>query len=84
MKNEVLYSSIDSLETEAFRDYLRYLQSVRGLAEMTLRSYGTDLKHYEIYCQNMGVDPVKAKQAEVRNFIGDMGCISHANGRSCD
>ncbi|MDR3276253.1 MAG: tyrosine-type recombinase/integrase [Treponema sp.] len=58
--------------TEKIRDYLVYLRSVRGVSDRTLQAYGSDLRRFEDYCENISLDPVKAGAAEVRGFIGDL------------
>ncbi|MDR0909404.1 MAG: tyrosine-type recombinase/integrase [Spirochaetaceae bacterium] len=71
-KTEILFHDIDSLDTPLLREYLQYLKAVRGFSKYTLLSYGTDLKHFEIYCEHSDIDIIKASKDDVRLFFGDM------------
>jgi integrase/recombinase XerC len=54
------------------KDYLSYLQSVKGCSSRTLEAYGNDLSHYVNYCGNHGIDVEKAAAYEVQKFIADL------------
>jgi integrase/recombinase XerC len=56
----------------AIREYLSYLDSVRGCSQRTLEAYSNDLAHYENYCANNKIVPGKASNYEVQNFIADL------------
>jgi Site-specific recombinase XerD len=56
----------------AIKEYLSYLDSVRGCSKRTLEAYTNDLSHYENYCSNNGINPDKASPYEVQKFIADL------------
>jgi integrase/recombinase XerC len=59
--------------------YLSYLRSVRGMSGRTLEAYRNDLAAFTIYCDNYGLDPVKAETPEIRKFIGEMSAEGRAS-----
>jgi len=65
------------METE-IKEYLTYLESVRGCSERTLEAYANDLSHYENYCANNGIIPENASHYEVQKFIADLSAESMA------
>jgi len=56
----------------AIREYLSYLDSVRGCSQRTLEAYTGDLTHYENYCANNNIVPDNASHYEVQKFIADL------------
>ncbi|MDR1858341.1 MAG: site-specific integrase, partial [Treponema sp.] len=56
----------------SIKDYLSYLDTVRGVSARTLASYGDDLSRYATYCDNHGIDPEKADAYQVQGFIADL------------
>jgi integrase/recombinase XerC len=62
----------------AIREYLTYLDSVRGCSQRTLEAYGNDLSRYANYCENSGINPGKASPYEVQKFIADLSAESMA------
>ena len=56
----------------AMREYLAYLQAVRGMSARTLCAYGDDLAMFLNYCGNHGIDPVQAGPYQVQCFIADL------------
>ncbi|MDR3020885.1 MAG: tyrosine-type recombinase/integrase [Treponema sp.] len=54
------------------REYLSYLQAVKGVSEKTLEAYGNDLLRYVNYCVNHGITPEKASALEAQKFIADL------------
>jgi len=53
-------------------DYLSYLRSVKGLSKRTIEAYSNDLTRFANYCDNIGLDPVKADGYRVQSFIADL------------
>jgi integrase/recombinase XerC len=60
------------------KEYLNYLQSVRGSSLRTLEAYGNDLSRYENYCKNHGINIEKADAYEVQSFIADLSAENMA------
>jgi integrase/recombinase XerC len=54
------------------REYLCYLQAVKGVSDKTLEAYGNDLLRYVNYCVNHVISPEKASAIEVQKFIADL------------
>jgi integrase/recombinase XerC len=67
------------------KEYLSYIQAVRGVAARTLEAYGNDLFRYANYCSNHGIDPQRAQRFEVQGFIADLGAedMSAASVNRC-
>ncbi len=64
-------------------DYLAYLESVRGLAERTLRSYREDFGHFSTHLD--GMDPDRVAASDIRNFVASLvqgGLASSSVNRS--
>ena len=74
----VQQSNQQSDQQSAVREYLFYLQSVRGVSAHTLDGYGTDLSRFENYCANHGIEPEAAERYEVQGFIADLSAESMA------
>jgi integrase/recombinase XerC len=64
--------------TGKIAEYLDYLRAVRGVAARTLRSYGSDLEHFQNYCDNFGIAPEGAVNFELQRFIADMSAEDRA------
>jgi integrase/recombinase XerC len=62
----------------AVKDYLSYLEAVRGCSKRTLEAYSNDLSRYVNYCANLGINPEKASPYEVQKFIADLTAESRA------
>jgi integrase/recombinase XerC len=62
----------------AIKDYLSYLEAVRGCSKRTLEAYSNDLSRYTDYCGNIGISPEKASTYEVQKFIADLSAESMA------
>jgi len=60
------------------KEYLTYLQSVRGCSKSTLEAYGNDLLRFENYCANHEIDVQNAEPYEVQSFIADLSAESMA------
>jgi integrase/recombinase XerC len=54
------------------REYLAYIESVRGCSPRTVESYKKDLFRYANYCENHGIVAEAATPYEVQNFITDL------------
>ena len=63
------------------KDFLMYLQTVRGLSVRTLEAYTNDLSHFANYCSNHGICPEKANARQVQGFIADLS-FEHMSGIS--
>ena len=51
--------------------------AARARRESTRRVYGSRLKHYQRWCVDRGVDPVKAPLTEVAEFLENLWTIRH-------
>jgi integrase/recombinase XerC len=60
------------VDNAVVREYLSYLQTVRGVSERTLSAYSDDLSRYVHYCNNHEITPVAADPYEVQSFIADL------------
>jgi integrase/recombinase XerC len=60
------------MREDSMGEYLRYLESVRGVSARTLEAYGKDLSHFMNYCENHDLKPEKAASYEVQHFIADL------------
>jgi len=58
--------------SSAVKEYLSYLDSVRGCSRSTLEAYNNDLTRYVNYCANSGITAEKAESYEVQSFIADL------------
>ncbi|MDR0487585.1 MAG: tyrosine-type recombinase/integrase [Treponema sp.] len=54
------------------KEYLSYLESVRGCSARTVESYGNDLFRYVNYCANHEIEPENAAPYQVMGFIADL------------
>ena len=54
------------------KEYLDYLNSVRGVSARTLEAYRDDLAHFADYCGNRGIEPALANPYEVQGFIAHL------------
>ena len=54
------------------KEYLTYLEAIRGCSSRTLEAYGNDLFRYINYCDNFDIIPEKAEAYEVQKFIADL------------
>jgi integrase/recombinase XerC len=54
------------------REYLAYIESVRGCSASTVESYKTDLFRYVNYCENHGIVAEAATPYEVQSFLTDL------------
>ncbi len=59
-------------------DFLAYLELERGLSRNTLNAYRTDLFQYGEHLCAHGLDPLKARPADIADFLAD---IATGNGR---
>jgi integrase/recombinase XerD len=59
-------------------DFLSYLELERGLSRNTLNAYRTDLFQYGEYLSEHGVDALKARPADIGEFLAD---LATGNGR---
>ncbi len=53
---------------DRIRDYLSYLDAVKGLSSRTLRVYGDDLERYEAFLKGKDIDQAQAH--DLRSFAG--------------
>ena len=51
--------------------------AARARGESTRRVYGSSLRHYQRWCVDRGVDPVKAPLTEVAEFLENLRTIRH-------
>ena len=51
--------------------------AARARRESTRRVYGSRLKHYQKWCVDRGVDPVKAPLTEVAEFLENLRTVRH-------
>jgi len=65
-----LEKNIDS--QAAVREYLSYLESVKGCSARTVEAYGNDLLRYANYCVNHQIAPERAVSYEVQSFIAEL------------
>ena len=72
-------SSASSPQFPLIKEYLSYLYSVRGVSAHTLEAYSNDLSHYVNYCDNLGIDPLRAVPHEVQGFIADLSAEGMAS-----
>jgi integrase/recombinase XerC len=81
VKNEIEVK-VDSL---IVREYLSYIESVKGCSAKTVEAYGNDLSRYVNYCVNNDIVPEKASTWEVRKFISDLSAerMSAASVNRC-
>jgi integrase/recombinase XerC len=54
------------------REYLSYLESVKGCSARTVDAYRNDLLRYANYCGNHGIAPERAVSYEVQSFIAEL------------
>ena len=54
------------------KEYLDYLDSVRGVSNRTLEAYREDFLHFTNYCGSRGIDPPGANSYEVQGFIAHL------------
>ena len=59
-------------------DFLSYLELERGLSRNTLNAYRTDLLQYGEYLSGHGADALKARPADIGEFLAD---LATGNGR---
>ena len=59
-------------------DFLSYLELERGLSRNTLHAYRTDLFQYGEYLSAHGLDALKARPADIGEFLAD---LATGNGR---
>jgi len=57
---------------EVIKEYLSYLETVRGLSPKTLEAYGNDLSIFANYCNNHGIELLKASTLQIQSFIADL------------
>ena len=65
-------------------DYLEYLRVELGRSERTLRSYEADLRQFDEWCGEEGVDPLTAKTAQLRCWLAALeqgGCGGRTRAR---
>jgi integrase/recombinase XerC len=63
---------------DVVREYLSYLQAVKGCSERTVEAYENDLWRFDNYCRNHGIEIDKAVPYEVQKFIADLSAESMA------
>ena len=71
-EHRALNCSLLTAHCSLIKEYLSYLEAVRGLSQKTLEAYDRDLSRYANYCNNLGIDPEKASAYEVQGFIADL------------
>jgi integrase/recombinase XerC len=76
-KKELLYREDNFQKT--MREYLSYLQGVRGYSSRTAESYSNDLFRYANYCDNHGIDPDTTAAYEVQKFIAELSAENLAS-----
>jgi integrase/recombinase XerD len=59
-------------------DFLAYLELERGLSRNTLNAYRTDLFQYGEHLSSHGLDALKARPADIADFLAD---LATGNGR---
>ena len=59
-------------DSHIMREYLSYLQAVRGVSARTLSAYGDDLSLFANYCHNHAIDPAAASPYQVQSFIAEL------------
>jgi len=71
--------SIQSIDPPVIvKDYLSYMESVKGCSERTVEAYKNDLIHYVIYCGNHDIVLEKAESYQVQSFIAELTAIKMA------
>jgi len=71
---------VKNVECGLIKEYLSYLQSVRGVSANTLDGYSNDLSHFNNYCKNHNIDPLRANSAELHGFIADQSMEQKSPG----
>jgi len=54
------------------KEYLTYMESVKGCSERTVEAYKNDLLHYVKYCNNHDILPETADAYQVQSFIAEL------------
>jgi integrase/recombinase XerC len=73
MKKEKAFDEKNKIDSqEGVREYLSYLESVRGCSARTVEAYRNDLLRYANYCANRQIAPEKAVSYEVQSFIAEL------------
>jgi integrase/recombinase XerD len=65
-------------------DYLEYLRVELGRAERTLRSYEADLRQFDQWCTDEGLDPLAVQSAQLRRWLAALerqGCGGRTRAR---
>ncbi len=65
-------------------DYLEYLRVELGRADRTLRSYEADLRQFDDWCTQEGIDPLAVQTAQLRDWLAALeqkGCGGRTRSR---
>lgn len=73
-----MMNKVPSTAVSVIREYLTYLQAVKGCSVRTIEAYKNDLFRFENYCSNHGIEIEKANPYEVRKFVADLSAESMA------
>jgi integrase/recombinase XerD len=62
--------------------FLDYLAVERGLSRHTVDAYRRDLRRYQLYLVDRGVeDPTRAEEADIAGFVADLTASEYRDGR---
>jgi integrase/recombinase XerC len=64
--------SMLNIDSPITKEYLSYMESVKGCSVLTIDAYKNDLSRYAIYCENHDIVPEKAAPYEVQSFIAEL------------
>ncbi|MDR0323146.1 MAG: tyrosine recombinase [Treponema sp.] len=73
-----MMNKVPSTAVSVIREYLTYLQAVKGCSVRTIEAYKNDLFRFENYCSNHSIEIEKANPYEVRKFVADLSAESMA------
>ena len=57
---------------DAARDFMRYVEGVRGLSPQTCRAYRQHVEAYGRWCQRIHVNPLAPTVRDLRAYLGDL------------
>jgi integrase/recombinase XerC len=64
--------SAQNIDSQIIKEYLSYMESVKGCSIRTVEAYKNDLLRYANYCVNHEIVPEDAAAYEVQSFIAEL------------
>lgn len=64
---------VEKMKRDLTQEYLGYLRVEKGLAKNSLESYRRDLAKLSGWLEKHGLDPVKIKRSDLRDWMVDLG-----------